>query len=159
MKNLNMLIWFAGLVDGEGCFTLSIRKNHKSALKVSPMFLIQLKDGNWVKKVTRVLEELKIKYYTRNRKNQVEISVGYWKNVLPLVQALISHSIIKKPLMRKFLSHYNPRSVRNRFVPPDPKIVKKTAELVDFVRKFNKGKNRPYKWDGEKVLEFFGVKE
>jgi hypothetical protein len=40
--------WLAGLIDGEGCFTLSISIQHKHSLHISPRFSISMKQGTWV---------------------------------------------------------------------------------------------------------------
>ena len=150
------LSWFAGLIDGEGCFTVSVRKHHKSTLKITPIFSIQMKDGSWVEEVIKILNDVDVKHYVRKRKNQIEISVKCWKNIIPLIRMLLPFSIVKKPLMKRFLT-YRPKPVRNRFIPPDPKIIGELAELIDFVRNFNRGKNRPYKWTGKRILEFFKI--
>ncbi len=151
---MEKIAWFAGLIDGEGCFTVSIRKHHKSTLKVTPIFVIQMKNGSWVDEATRILKNIGIKHYARKRRNQIEISVRHWKNVKPLIQVILPFSVVKKPLIEKLFS-YNARPKRNRFVPPNQKVVKEIANLVDFVRKFNRGKNRPYKWTGNMVLDFY----
>lgn len=158
ITSMNKLAWFAGLIDGEGCFTLNIRKQHTAALKVTPVFSIQMKNGKWLKNVLEILKKLNIKYYYRERKNQAEISVKHWKNILPFIRAIKSFSVVKRPLIEQFLL-YKPKPIRNRFISTNPKIIRETANFVDFVREFNRGKNRPYKWSGNKVLNFFEEKK
>jgi len=155
---LNKLSWFSGLIDGEGCFTLNIIKQHTTALKVTPVFSIQMKNGEWIKDVLKILNKLNIKHYHRERKNQTEISVKHWKNILPFIRAIKPFSVVKRPLIERFLL-YNPRPIRNRFIPTNPKIIIETANFVDFVREFNRGKNRPYKWSRDTILNFFGKKK
>jgi len=154
----NKLAWFAGLIDGEGCFTISVRKQHVSTLKITPIFSIQMKDSDWVREVVSILGESEIKYYMRKRRNQIEISIRHWKNILPFIKIIKQYSVVKKPIIEKFLK-YKPKAIRNRFVSANPQTIKETALLVDFVREFNRGKNRPYKWTGDKVLEFFGIRK
>jgi hypothetical protein len=150
----NRLAWFGGLIDGEGCITVNVRKQHVSTLKITPVFSIQMKDGSWLAEAMGILDALNIPYYARKRKNQTEVSVRHWKNILPFLKSIKDYSVVKRPIMERLLC-YRPKPLRNRFVSADIRTVKEMAELVDFVRRFNRGKNRPYKWDGNKILEFF----
>lgn len=152
------LAWLAGLIDGEGCFTISIRKHHVSTLKITPIFSIQMRKDGWSREVVSILKTLKIKHHIRERKNQTEIYIRHWKNILPFINSIKQYSIVKRPIMEMF-SLYKPKPVRNRFVSVNPKDVIKTAKLVSFVRIFNRRKNRSYKWDGNKILDFFGIKK
>jgi len=145
-----MLKYIAGLIDGEGCFSLSCEMQ-RGKVKVTPFSSISMKKGSWSSIFIVTLEEHGVKTTTRNRKGQTEVKVKGWKQVKHLIALLVNICLVKKPLMEKLLE-YEPRKRKNRHMPLDLDELKRTAELIDFVRAFNKGKNRPYKWTGKKFL-------
>lgn len=145
--------WFAGLIDGEGCFSLSTSIRGNSIL-IEPYFSISMKSGNWEVEVKKILESLDIKYLLRYRKGQTEYKCGNWMRVKKLCTAIVNYSIVKKGIIVKLLQ-YNLIPKRNRYVKISKTTIDQIADLVDFVREFNKGKNRPYKWTGDVIKQFF----
>ena len=155
--DMEKLAWLAGLADGEACFTLRIHKfSHHSGLNIDPYFSLSMKTGEWVRVVSEILLKHGVKFRTRQRKGQTEIQVAGLTNTSKLITMLLPYSVVKKPLMEKLLQ-LKPRPRRNRFVPPDPASVREIATLVDFVREFNRRKNRPFKWTSRAILEHYRV--
>ncbi len=145
--------WFAGLIDGEGCFTLSISKQHRRSLQIAPRFSISMKEGLWEKEVRTILETHHIPFHVRKRLNQTELVVSSGVAVRRMISFLLPGLVVKRPLAAKLMAF--PRAPpRNRFAPIDPDYVTTVCNLVDYVRSFNKGKNRKRKWDGRAVRDY-----
>ena len=147
--------WLAGLVDGEGCFTLSISVQHKKSLHISPRFSISMKQGEWAKRVAEILNLHGIPFHQRTRKNQYEITVSSGTAVRKLIDILLPYLVVKKRLAQR-LTKFPMAPPRNRFTPIDRVYLDEICELVDFVRAFNKGKNRRHRWDGKTIRAYFG---
>jgi hypothetical protein len=153
--NETRIAWLAGFIDGEGCFSLDVRRERRSSLRFQPKFLLSAKKGSWVPIVLQILRENGIGYTHRERRGQFEITIASWIRFRRLGNLIKDYLVIKKPLLERILSYSNRThkfwsniSVFNE--------VNEMAELVDFVRAFNKGKNRPYVWTGQKVMEYYG---
>lgn len=146
--------WFAGLVDGEGCFTVSISKQHKHSLKLGLRFEISMKQGSWSLAAGALLQGYGIPFHTRVRKNQFQITVSGNEAVKLLIGILLPHLVVKKPLAQRLRGF--PRAPRrNRFTKIDMRYVDAISATIDYVRRFNKGKNRRYKWDGNTIRAFY----
>ena len=145
---------FAGLIDGEGCFTIGISPQHTSTLKFCLVFAISMEQGEWSAVASRVLEHHAIRFHTRRRKNQFEITVNSHKSVKNLIRILLPHLVVKQPLGEKLLSFPSARP-RNRFSTVDRSYLDAVCEIVDYVRQFNKGKNRKHKWNGKTIRLFY----
>ena len=146
--------WFAGLIDGEGCFTLSISVQHVRSLHIPPRFSISIKEGDWVKHATSIMVEHDIPFHARRRKGQVEVVVSSGKGTQSLIRIVSPYLVVKRPLALRLLE-FPTAPPRNRFASIDRRHLAKLCELVDFVREFNRGKNRRHKWDGKTILEYF----
>jgi hypothetical protein len=149
--------WFAGLVDGEGCFTICIYKQHRHTLKFELRFSISMREGEWVEVASNLLRLHCIPFHARRRKNQIEVRVNGQKSVKRLILILLSNLVVKKPLALKLLD-FPTAPHRNRFSPADKLYLEAICALVDFTRKFNKGKNRRHKWNGNSIRSFFESK-
>ena len=148
------LAWLAGLMDGEGCYTINISKHHKYALKIEPRISLSMKMAPWVNKVKRLFEEYSITYFANGRQyNQMEFVIRN-QSAKNLINLLLPFSEIKKPVMSKILELPS-RAHRNRFVPMQQDYIDKIVEVVDFVRKFNYSKNRKHKWDGALIRMYY----
>ncbi|MDV3277855.1 MAG: LAGLIDADG family homing endonuclease [Nitrososphaerales archaeon] len=149
--------WLAGLIDGEGCFTLSIYRQHERALRFDLVFSISMKEGAWFPFVTAVLRKHRIPFSTRRRKNQVEVRVQGHSTVKRLIAIVLPYLVVKRPLASKLL-HFPTAPARNRFVAIDESYVRRICETVDFVREFNSGKNRKHKWNSKTIGDFYGIR-
>jgi hypothetical protein len=148
--------WFAGLVDGEGCFTLSIYVQHRHALRFDLVFAISMKEGAWFSEAAQVLIIHDIRFSARRRKNQIEVHVEGHDRVKKLIRVLLPHLVVKRPLAQKLLSF--PRApTRNRFSTISGSYLSEICEIVDFVREFNRSKNRRHKWNSRSIKEFYGI--
>jgi len=58
------LLWLAGLIDGEGSFTVSIGPDKYSGLGIRPRFVLGIKadSSGWEKRVEKVLKKYEISY-------------------------------------------------------------------------------------------------
>jgi len=113
-----------------------------------------MKQGAWAHEVINIFESHEIPYHIRTRKNQFEISVSSGSAVRRLIRLLLPYLVVKKPLAQRLLTF--PRApARNRFTRTDGSYLSEICNLVDFVRAFNRGKNRKHKWDGAAIKRFF----
>jgi len=71
-----------------------------------------------------------------------------------LIQYLLPYLVVKKPLAER-LNAFPKAPARNRFTWVDGSYLDSICDLVDYVREFNKGKNRKHKWDGAAIRRFF----
>lgn len=150
----NREAWLAGLIDGEGCFTIGVSVQHKHSLKFDLRFSISMKKGYWQSTAEEILNSHQIPYHTRERKNQYEIVVNGHKSVKGLIGVLMPHLVVKKPLPKN-LANFPNGPARNRFSPIDSSYLNEVCNHVDFVRRFNKGKNRRHKWKGKTIRQFY----
>jgi len=149
--------WFAGLIDGEGCFTPSIYRQHENALRFDTVFSISMKEGAWFRAVSKILKRHDIGFNWRHRRNQIDLHVEGHHRVKKLISIVIPYLVVKKPLAKRLLT-FPKAPARNRFVPVDRPYLNEICDIVDFVREFNKGKNRRHKWNGRTIREFYGLK-
>jgi hypothetical protein len=149
--------WFAGLIDGEGCFTLSIYRQHENALRFDTVFSISMKEGAWFGEVSRILKLHDIGFNWRHRRNQIEVHVEGHRRVKKLISLVLPYLVVKKPLAKRLLD-FPAAPARNRFKSVDRFYLDEICEIVDFVREFNKGKNRKHKWNSRTIREFYGLK-
>ncbi len=77
--------------------------------------------------------------------------------VKKLISLVLPHLVVKKPLARRLLS-FPKAPPRNRFIGVDTVYLDEICEVVDFVRKFNRSKNRKHKWDSRTIREFYDMK-
>jgi hypothetical protein len=70
-----------------------------------------------------------------------------------LTHVLLPYLVVKKPLAER-LAVFPKAPARNRFTWIDGSYLEEICSLVDFVRRFNRGKNRRYKWDGDAIRRF-----
>ncbi len=113
-----------------------------------------MKEGSWVVVVSEVLETNSIPFHIRKRKNQAELVVSSGIAVKKLIGIVLPYLVVKKPLAERLLNFPLAPS-RNRFTWIEDSYLDDICELVDFVRQFNKGKNRRHKWDGNTIRAFF----
>jgi len=148
------IAWLAGLVDDEGCFNISVagRDHHGRHIDFMARFLLSMKTGIWVESVKKILNDIDVNYRVSTRKGQTCVAVTGWRQVQKLAVFLTEYSIVKKPLLEQLLT-YHP-SANNRF--PTNEQIKIRADLLDFSRDFNRGKNRLHKWTGAMILKFYG---
>jgi hypothetical protein len=146
--------WFAGLIDGEGCFSVSVYIQHKHALKFSPFFAISMKSGSWQETVQLILRRHRIPFHTRFRKNQCEIAITGHESVKRLIQVVKPHLVVKRQVAEALLD-FPTAPPRNRFIRPNRKYLEEACARIDLIRLLNKGKNRRYKWDGEAIRKFY----
>ncbi len=75
-----------------------------------------------------------------------------------LISVVIPYLVVKKPLAKRLLD-FPKAPARNRFVSVDRFYLDEICEVVDFVRGFNKGKNRRHKWNGRTIREYYGIQK
>lgn len=153
-----MIEWFAGLIDGEGCFTFAISKKHNSkSLQITQYFCICMSDGEWVPIVERFLIQNEIPFQLRDHLHAKEIRIKGNESVCKLCKIISPYCVVKKPIVDRFINHVQ-RCGRNQFTNPNIEDINRIANDVDFVRTFNRKKNIPYKWTGNMIREFYNVK-
>jgi len=113
-----------------------------------------MKNGAWQAAVQRILMSHRIPFHTRQRKNQFEITVNSHKSVKRLIQVVKPYLVVKKQLVEE-LASFPVAPARNRFSQIDRLYLDAVCEKIDFVRRFNKGKNRRYKWDSKTIRSFY----
>jgi hypothetical protein len=121
------------------------------------VFSISMKEGPWFRAVSKILKHHVIRFNWRHRRNQIEVHVEGHFRVKKLISLLLPYLVVKKPLAKRLLS-FPTAPPRNRFVPVDMDYLDEICEVVDFVREFNRGKNRKHKWDSRSIREFYGIK-
>ena len=67
---------------------------------------------------------------------------------------MLPHPVVKKASAQR-LAKFPKAPPRNRFNPIDRDYLDEVCRLVDFVRAFNKGKNRRHRWDGKTIRIYF----
>ena len=145
--------WFAGLVDGEGCLTVGVYRQHRRTLKFELRFSISMREGDWVRVASDLLRLRGIPFHTRKRKNQVELRVNGRKSVGRLISIILPSMIVKKALAQKLLE-FPAAPRRNRYTKVDDSYLNAICSLVDYTRAFNKGKNRKHKWNGNSIRSY-----
>ena len=155
-----MIGWLAGLIDGEGSFMIhvSTRKSCENGLYATLMFELSMSPGEWEPIVEKILRDNEIKFNLRVHNHIRCLRVDGNDNTQKLCKLLSPHSVIKKPIVDKFLE-YTPRKQSNRFTGFYEDDINKLADFVDFVREFNKKRNVPYKWNGDTIREFYKTKK
>jgi hypothetical protein len=113
-----------------------------------------MRKGDWAGEVAKILREHLIPFHIRERKNQFEITVSSGVAVKRLIGFLLPYLVVKKPLARR-LQRFPKASARNRFTWVDGSYLNDICSLVDYVRWFNRGKNRRHRWDGESIRAFY----
>lgn len=113
-----------------------------------------MRQGAWAQEVSDILQHHKIAFHIRKRRNQFEITVSSGTAVKRLIAFLLPYLVVKKPIALR-LSEFPKAPARNRFTWVDGSYIDAICSLVDFVRMFNKGKNRRHKWDGAAIRRFF----
>ena len=150
-----MIEWFAGLIDGEGCFYFQIYvRQDKRAITVIPKFSIAMSDGDWISPVKTILTEHQIPFSIREHRHIQELSVRGFNSVKKLCAILLPYCVVKKPALQLMLNHKQ-RKQGNRFVPVDPCDIDRIAKDVDFMRSFNRKRNVPYVWDGQVIRKWY----
>jgi hypothetical protein len=114
-----------------------------------------MKRGDWERVASSVLTENRIPFHTSKRKNQYGIIVNSTRSVKRLIEVLSPYLVVKKPLADRLLT-FPMAPPRNRFRPIDESYLDEVCQIVDYVRHFNKSKNRSHKWDGRTIRSFYG---
>jgi hypothetical protein len=115
-----------------------------------------MKEGPWFGEASRILRLHDIGFNWRRRRNQIEVHVEGHLRVRKLISAVIPYLVVKKPLAER-LFDFPEAPVRNRFVLIDRFYLDQICEVVDFVRQFNRGKNRRHKWNSRTIKEYYGL--
>ncbi len=153
--------WLAGVIDGEGCFTLSIAYSDKYRLRVTPWFSIGMNDdGTWIHRISHLLNTMGIPHQVKDKKhNSVkEVVVTGSSNVRAVCDCILPYSVVKRELVEKMI-HYKGMSSRNQYNRDDPVRrveAQEVADFIDFIRVFNRKRNVPYKWTGALFMQHMG---
>jgi len=123
-------------------------------LHISPRFLISMRQGVWAQEVSEILQLHQIPFHVRKRRKQFEITVSSGVAVKKLIVLLLPYLVVKRPLALR-LAAFPKAPARNRFTWIDGSYLDRICDLVDYVREFNKGKNRKHKWDSAAIRRFF----
>ncbi len=113
-----------------------------------------MKEGAWFAVVEDILRRHEIRFAARRRKNQIEVHVEGHLAVKRLITVVLPYLVVKQPLAKRLLS-FPKAPARNRFVTIDESYLNAVCEIVDFVREFNRGKNRKHKWDSKTIRDFY----
>jgi hypothetical protein len=162
------IAWFAGLIDGEGCFMfgISIRKDNRktvhniaytcNCLGIVPHFTISMTPGDWEEPFKRILISNNIPFNYSIHHYMARIRVNGDSGVKKLCKLIYPYSVVKKPIIGMFIQ-YEGRHIRNQYMGKDGETIRKIATDVDFARSFNKKRNKVYKWTGDLILDFYGI--
>ncbi len=113
-----------------------------------------MKEGAWFAVVEDILRRHEIRFAARRRKNQIEVHVEGDLAVKRLITVVLPYLVVKQPLAKRLLS-FPKAPARNRFVTIDESYLNEVCEIVDFVREFNRGKNRKHKWNSKTIRDFY----
>jgi len=113
-----------------------------------------MKQGRWAKVAGDILQEHQIPFHMRRRRNQFEMMVSSGIAVKRMIGFLLPYLVVKKPLAQR-LANFPKAPARNRFTWINGEYLVEICDLVDFVREFNRGKNRKHKWNGLTIRRFF----
>ena len=149
--------WLSGLIDGEGSFVLGISKQKTLRTpRIELKFVITMSRGEWEQKATRIFDLCGIKYSTDIRGTLFRIWVNGTPQVKKLCALIKNSSVVKKAIIERFLDFQSVGYKRNQYCNHDKATIQRIAGDIDFVRKFNRKRNAPYKWDGKRIMEAFG---
>jgi hypothetical protein len=151
-----MIEWFAGLIDGEGCFMFHINRRGIRQVSVVPMFTIAMTPGNWEPVVISILNDNHIAFSHRTHSYLSEITVKSIINVKPLCELILPFTVIKKPVVERMMA-FTGKMQWNQYKRANDNDIKRIADDVDFVRAFNRKRNVPYIWSGDKICEIYNV--
>ena len=156
--------WLAGLTDGEGSFTVRIRKYKElpsaiHSLDIRPMIVWRLKtgDGRWVKRLTRILKSLGIAYHVQKYKNEyTQVTVSRKDSIEKLSEILYPLLSIKQEHAKLFMN-----LPRKRRVYGHGKHIylyrSGIEEYLAFLEKLRQLNARPphHVWTVEKIKKFY----
>jgi len=149
--------WLSGIIDGEGCFFISIKKPKLTkTVSIGLKFSIAMSRGKWEQKVIQIFDKYDIKHSTRVKRGLFEIAVNSNPQVKKLCDIIKDDSVVKKDIVDRFLNFQSVGYTRNQYRNHDESTIRRIADDVDFVRSFNRKRNVPYVWDGKKIMESFG---
>lgn len=170
--NIN-ISWLAGLIDGEGSFTVMVHKDRtrKRFLHVKPIITISMYTGTgkWVKRTASIFKIIGIKPSCITRKADYRsnhvfndsytiFSVQGKANIRKLSKVLHPYLTIKKPHAKLFSTWPEKRLI---FVVTQTgrliKYQKNINEVVSYLRQSRElnRKFRPSKWTADMVAEYY----
>lgn len=151
--------WLAGLCDGEGCFTASIKAGEK---RIQPAFYLGMSDGPWVERVVKIIRDdlgvpCHVKY--KPKKRVVSVCIGSKRGVQTLCTALQPYSIVKRGIIDAMLAYKGfPRVNQHCYYVEDYiAAIIAAADFIDYIRMFNRKRNIPYYWTGDRIMEMHGL--
>lgn len=114
MKNED-LAWLAGIIDGEGCFTIySVKRKDTNNLSPSANITITNSDDLLLHRCKEILEELGVKHYYHDPKNGhqrgrkvMRLRIKNYGSICNLINAVLPYLVSKKEqaaLMLEFAS-------------------------------------------------------
>ena len=170
MSTKEDIAWLAGIIDGEGCFTIKVTKtpSRKNTLDISPFFTMELLDGSWVKKTIRILKENDITYglYYRltykSKRKTARVHVVSRDSLNRLCKLIRKDVTVKKLIVEHFIKF--PKKERKLFIDNrwyhritaiNWDYIKKLCKFVEMARKINDRKNKEVIWDTKRILSFY----
>jgi len=157
--------WLAGLIDGEGCFSISVWKR-RNGISITPIIRVALTtEKTWLEKVESIYKKYKIPYYIYYRKpsgkstykESATISVKHKGAIKKLCNIIKKYSTVKSPHIDLFLNlPWRRRTIytTHHGIYLIPKGVEDWANIIDANFKItNSGRNK--KWSGDKIRKFY----
>ena len=147
MDNKSFIIWLAGFIDGEGCFTVDLRKEPKSRLGWScyPMITIVLQrsDKFVLEKIQKVFggrlsNRNKQKSWKVGAKPQILWRVCGWENCLKLAKTIQPYLILKSERCQIFIDIIKMvlfERGKSKRISWNKKLLIKTCEMRDKINK------------------------
>ena len=178
------IIWFAGFIDGEGCFTSQIYKNTVSTrfIDIKPYFILNQTPKNGISFLERIKKidkryNLGFDYYVKKSKLSGNlfhsIQCRNIKNVKKLIRLILPYLSVKKDIATLILDNFpsgqrishsgcNFDKKTGRFISGSKIPLKinwhkiyKAAKFIDKLRSYNNYRKNSIKWNGKALIDFY----
>ena len=122
------------------------------------MFTVGMTPGNWEPVIERIFTLNHIKYEKRIHNHLAEVRVRGSTHVRSLCDLICPYVVIKKPIVERMRNFRGVTQWGGKYhIPLNELDIIRIADDVDFVRAFNRKRNIPYVWDGNRICEIYNV--
>ncbi len=118
------LAWLAGIIDGEGCISLDVKKAINEKFYIMPKVRIINTDVRMIQKASRIYSALNVVYYYNINRKRKE----HYKDQLAIIISSQGSSLKILSAILEFLANKQ-------------EIAKKMIAVLEFVRSYPKGGN------------------
>ena len=164
------LAWLAGLIDGEGCFTVGVHQNYKKSLTFQPVFTIDMIEGDWHIKVVNILKENNIRFNSfickRQGSYQIRrIVIQSRECIVRLCNLLLPFSLIKTdqiklfsktPIGRQIILQHDNRW-HKKLTGINWGVVNNWVNFIEKSRTLNAGHKSSVWWTKDRILNFYQI--